>query len=610
MLSRSRHYRHRTPLTRFTDQVSRLELLWPLPLIGLGIFQVAEPILVALALLLAGLPWVARWLASGRLTRRAVIGGALALLAVSTLVGVWASYNPALSWPLMVTLLGSISLFFAVVNTSVSLRQVAGGLVVAAALLAFYFIGQYGYFNYPDEAGLLAKPARFISSLLPELVFFTPYLNAAAGFLESTLLLSLVLAWQSRGGKRAAWSVAATLILYGLIISASRGAWLGLVVVFGLWGLLLIRHRILRGMIAGIGLVAVGIGTYLLIHMILGGSSLPGLSSTLETVQGRMILYRNSLYLWSDYPFTGIGLGDTFAMVYSRYQLLIQVPFLTYSFNLFLSVGLGLGLLGLAALFWLLISFYIFVFRIERIGLSKRGWLFFRAAWLGATASFLHGLSDAPQFAGSGWTMPMLLAVLGLTVALGNQALDDEEEMEENSQTALLRWVGITVAAVLLIAGAIFFWRPLLGMWYANLGAIEQTRAELSPDLDDSAREAANVAAVNNFARALSVMPVQPVANRRLGLLALNRQNFETAAVYLEQAYRQEPGNQATLKALGLAYVWLDRLDQAEPLLRQRDDRDEIIEELGNWSSWWASQGQPGLAAQAQEMARRLLAAP
>ena len=206
----------------------------------------------------------------------------------------------------------------------------------------------------------------------------------------------------------------------------------------------------------------------------------------------------------------------------------------------------------------------------------------------------------------------MLLGVLGLTVTLGHLALDeDKEEAGEASRTTYRFWGGLGIAAVVLIVvGAIIFWRPLLGAWYANLGSIQQTRAELSPDLDDSIREATTIAAVNNFARALSVRPVQPVANRRLGLMALDRQNFETAVLYLEQAYRQEPGNQATLKALGLAYVWTGQLDLAEPLLQQRDDLSEVIEELGNWSSWWAGQGRPELAAYASAMAQRLLGEP
>lgn len=608
MLNRSRYQQRRTSLTRFTDQVATLELLWPFPLIGLGVFKVEEPILIVLALALAGLPWLTRWLVLGQLTRRASIGGALALLVISAPVGVWASYNPALSWPLLLTLLGSVSLFFAIVNTTVSPHRIAGGLVIAAVLLAFYFVGQYGYFTYPDEVGRLANLGRLTGSILPPFVFFTPHPNAAAGFLESTLLLSLVLTWQARGGKRIAWGLAVILIVYGLIISGSRGAWLGLGVAFGLGGLLLIRNRTFQGIIVSVTLTAVVLGTYLLTQTAFSRSSLPGLSSVLETAQSRLILYRNSLYLWSDYPFTGIGLGDTFALVYSRYQLLIPVPFLTYSHNLFLSVGLGFGLLGLVALFWLLISFYIFIFRVERVSSSEDGWPLFRSAWLGATTTFLHGLTDAPQFAGSGWTMPMLLGVLGLAIALGHLALDEAGMDEEDSRISQNFWWGGAVSAILLAAGVIIFWQPLLGVWYANLGVVQQTWAELAPNLDDSAREAANRAAVDDFARALNAAPTQPAANRRLGLMALNRENFETAAVYLDQAYHQEPGNQATLKALGLAYVWLGQLDRAEPLLQQRDDRSEVIEELGNWSSWWTSQGRTELASYAREMAKRLSA--
>ncbi|NJN98069.1 MAG: tetratricopeptide repeat protein [Anaerolineales bacterium] len=117
-------------------------------------------------------------------------------------------------------------------------------------------------------------------------------------------------------------------------------------------------------------------------------------------------------------------------------------------------------------------------------------------------------------------------------------------------------------------------------------------------------------AAVDDFTHALSINPVQPVANRRLGLMALDRENFETAVVYLSQAYHQEPGNQATLKALGYAYLWTGQPDSAEPLLRQLDNQSELAEELTNWSLWWNNHNKPELAEYAGEMVRRLSAEP
>jgi tetratricopeptide (TPR) repeat protein len=351
---------------------------------------------------------------------------------------------------------------------------------------------------------------------------------------------------------------------------------------------------------------------YTLVAMVLTGPQLPVFGSILETANSRLILYRNSLHLLADYPFTGLGLGDTFAMLYSRYQLLIPVPFLTYSHNLFLSVGLGLGGLGLLALAWLLASFYAFVIRVEKARGKVRHLLLFRAAWLGATVTFIHGLTDAPQFTGSGWTMPMLFGILGLTVALGRSALneDDREEAERDARYRRWGWLALAAVVVILFGLAAIFWRPLMGAWYANLGALQQTQAELSPNLDSAAREAAATQAVNYFARALTLVPAQATANRRLGLMALNRENFETAAIYLEQAYQQEPKNQATLKALGYAYLWTGQPDLALKLLQQIDDQSELVEELDTWSWWWSTQNRVDLSRYSGEMAQRLSAEP
>ena len=213
-----RHRRNHLALSQFADQVVALELIWPFPLIAVGVLGIHEPVLASLAVVLALLPWFARWLVFGKLTNHTFISGALVLLVMGGLVGIWASYDSALSWPIFFTLLGSVGLFFAIVNTHVSLRRVAVGLVVAAALLAFYFVSQYGYFYYPTAVGRLASLGRMTSSLLPKFVFFTPYLNATAGFLESVLLLSLVLAWRAQGGERLAWSGATIIIIYGLLI--------------------------------------------------------------------------------------------------------------------------------------------------------------------------------------------------------------------------------------------------------------------------------------------------------------------------------------------------------------------------------------------------------
>lgn len=607
-----RYHFQRLSFVQHADWVLAPELLWPVPLIVIGVLRILDPLWIGVALGLVFLPWVTRWLILGQTARPAFIGGSLALLGVSGLVGVWVSYDPGLSWPLCFTLLGSIALFFAIINTRISPWKVSRGLVLAAALLACYFIGQYGHFDYPLEVGRLPSLGRTTGSFLPDLVFFTPHPNAVAAFLEGIIFLGLVLIRQAHGVKRLVWSLILALTIYGLLISASRGAWLGLAVGGIIWGIWLTPNQSWRRGMAWPELTVVGLAILVFVWLSQNDWSIPVVRSMMETADSRLSLYRNSLYLWGDYPFTGIGLGDTFALVYSRYQLLLHVPYFTYSHNLFLSVALGLGVFGLISLIWLLISFYTFVIRVEWTNLSQKSRLLFRAAWLGVTVTFIHGLTDSPQFAGSGWTMPMLFGLLGVTVVSGRQALAENQNRNIRQKVLVLRQrMGIMAVGIVVIVVAIIvtgFGRPLLSAWYVNLGALHQTRAELAPSLDDLARAQETQLAIADFTQALSLEPEQPVAHRRLGLIAFRQENYDKAIVYLEQVYPQEPHNQVTLKALGYAYMWTGRLDKAEEMLRQMDDQARVVHELGDWSAWLKSQGQIALSTYTAQVAQQLVA--
>ena len=589
---------------KLAERILAWELVWPLPLLVIGILGLQVPLLVILSLVLACMPWLARWIVTGRITRPSFLGNALGLLAISAGIGVWAAYDRALSWPMLLTLLGSLSLFFAIINSDAPTRHIAGGLAVAAGLLALYFVGQYAHFGYGEAVG--RRPGYLgglTGSLLPRLVLFTPDPNAMAGFLEGALLASLALAWSARGRGRWAWGCAAALIGYALLITGSRGAWVGVAVALAMGALLLIPSRALRLALGALGIAGAVAAVSFAGRLAASGQQLVFFSSALDTAGNRLALYLNSLHLLADYPLTGIGLGDTFAMVYSRYQLLILVPFLTYSHNLFLSVALGQGVLGLLALAWLLIGFYVFAARVELAGVRQPSLFLFRAAWLGATATFVHGLIDSPQFSASRWTMPMLFALLGLAIRIG---LPATARLEWGVGRRGWRWIGPAAVALTLIVAGLVFRQQLAGAWQANLGALYQTQAELAPDLDDIGRETAMAQAVAHFERTLVISPAHPAANRRLGLIALGRQDFETAAAYLERAYPLERSNQATLKALGYAYLWTGRLDPARELFRQVQLRSELVKELDYWRWWWGEQGQPDLARYAEEMKERL----
>jgi tetratricopeptide (TPR) repeat protein len=202
----------------------------------------------------------------------------------------------------------------------------------------------------------------------------------------------------------------------------------------------------------------------------------------------------------------------------------------------------------------------------------------------------------------------MLFAVLGLAVAIGRRALvsSTEDVKTSGSVKHWWKWIWWTLLIVGIFGAAMIFRRSLASAWYANMGAVYQTWADLSPELDDASRDIARHQAITYFDRSLNLNPSQPAANRRFGMMALERQVFDVAVVYLSRAYHQQPNNQATLKALVLAYTWSGQLNSAEQIFQQLDDQSSLVYELGVWSWWWNTQGRVDLAGYAHKMVQRL----
>ena len=156
---------------------------WSLPLIALGALRLtSNPFLISIAISLALISWLVRWRTSSQPWKLTTMGGALILFVVSALVGMAVTYDVGVSLPMLLTLLGSVSLFWAIVNFSVSPRHIGEILVMLACLLAFFYVGQR-------------------LSLIPAVVF-APHRNAVAGFLEGVLFLPVIITHQTNGHER------------------------------------------------------------------------------------------------------------------------------------------------------------------------------------------------------------------------------------------------------------------------------------------------------------------------------------------------------------------------------------------------------------------------
>lgn len=528
------------------------------------------------------------------------------LFALSAILGVWPAYDPDLSIATLIAILSSVTLYFSIARFArswVVLRTIGILTLLVSSLFGLYVITQYSYLGY-QKGGVIAQFGQ-LTTLLPNLHGFTPQPNAAAAFLEAAVPLGIGLTLSSRKtAAKTALAMGTLIVTYAIFLTASRGSWLGLGVTTGIAVALVALARLQRRtaiLVVGAGILAIGIGLIAIIA--LGPDRLPFLASTFSRASDRGRLFQNSLYLASDYGLTGIGLGDAFAMVYSRYSLLIQVPFLSYAHNLPLSIWLNQGLAGLIALAGIVVTFYQLVHRVRRFARPPH---LFAGAWLGVTATLLHGLTDAPQYAaGSHWVMPMLFVAIGLAAGSGRLAIVESRPDGTSKAWSVPRPIAIG-AAIAVIALLIIFSRPALALLDTNLGALEESRAELAPGLTVEQRREGFASAGTWYQRALAVDSTQPSANRRAGNLAVELERFEEAVPLLETAFDREPFNPAAIKGLGLAYTWVGRAQEAARMFHRLDDPHGMETELYTWAGYRRQRNQPLLFAYALEAAQAM----
>ncbi len=547
-------------------------------------------IAAGLALLLGS--FLLRWSVAGHLGRLTPLDVPWALLLVGALVGLWASYDVSLSLPVLLVLVANVSLYHVVVNAPQP-RALAQVAVVAGLAAGAYFLAQYQYTGFQDKSMLASWLGRTISGRFPRLGWWSPSPNGVASLLEGLVPLAVALAITGRSWVwRIVGGVPAAVMGLALVVTASRGAWMALAVGMVLW----LASRWRAGLVAlavGVPIVAVALAGYLVLTKGADLQYVPGIGPVLHELfarPDRLEVYRGSLRLIQDFPLTGIGLGEVFALVYSRYVLLIRVPFLTYSHNLYLTIWLGHGLLGVIGIGWLLVTLVLLVIREEKKGHSSA---LFQAAWIGVAIVLVHGLFDARQYVDL-WAMWPLFVLPALVVSSQSRTLAEEP-------ARLQRLAGLRKLALgllfLLVVGGVLMWRPVAAMAYANLGAVRQAKAELA-DLPADASEMGLRLAADCYEQALELDPHDRTASLRLGNLAVDSRRYEEGVAYLETVWQASPRDPTARKALGLAYVWVGQTQRAAELL---SETPEIVAELNAWGWWHEEQGRRQLAMRAYQ---------
>ncbi len=581
---------------------SQQGIIWALLLAALGILTVSEHfqpwVILAAGLLVAALGL--SFARSGSPFLRTGLEIPWVLTLFSAGVAVWAAYDPRPAALQFARLLAASVLFYAIVLSSEQVqRWVASIFLLAASGLALYWPLRHDFSGDAVKFTPLNAAGRWLNAHMAVLPGPAVQVNVAAGTLAVALPFGLALLWEAHRGERRRsvlfYAGLSALILVSLILTSSRGAWLGVMTAAGLGGLAWVQRRwfspprrkkIFWTVIAILGVSVVG--------GIIASGNLDRLMGQIPDPNGslysRLTLWREGLHLIPDYLFIGSGLM-TFRLVYAIYGILINVPFHEHFHNIFLEVWFEQGILGLVSLVWMGVFFLAGAWRgLDSLASEHRSGFTSAIGWAGCAALLIatvHGMVDVVFYVKR--TLPLVGVLTGFAYLL---AATKPSGQRQNFRTRkIFAWMAVGV----LLLGAILFHRPLIGQFYANIGAVLQSRTVLSrydpdrfadPTLDTIRRTTDLSAAENNFQRALAWDPNNLTALQRLTEITMSRGDYPAALNYIQTAWDSGSRDGSTRLLLADALIPIGEDQQAADAVRGlRWAEDHLWGEF--WYRYW-----------------------
>ena len=580
----------------------------------------ALPQIGAWPLVLALLPWLLRFISTRRLTQRTPFDLPLALFVLTAALAVWAAYDRETAWSKFWLIVGAVLLFYAFANARATPAMVRVGLLTTFSVgLSLYFLATNDWAPSQSAISTVTRLGQSLQRYLPRVAGPRLNPNEAGGLLAMLLPFvawGAIKSWQRatdssipREGTRwlctlLLWGALA-LVLFGLLMTASRGAWLACGVaglIAGLWWAIggLKRSDIGWQKWSRLGLLVAGLVAVLGLGLILIGVEQIPLARLFDpsTWFNRIEFQRNSLTLVKDYPLIGAGL-DGFEMLYSTYVLLIHVGYISHSHNLFLDVAIGQGLPGLLALIWMWVLFAAVVWRSVRQPKPNSSQAATPASLVGIAGLslliiLLHGTVDTALY-GRG------VLFLFVPMAFAVQTAQQEKHQIRQRRVLSLVVIGLPLGLVLLWPGR------SLSLAHSNLGSVHQSQAELSlyswPEwpIQDAVRRKVDLSRpMSEFEKALDWNPRNATANRRLGMIELSLGQYEDALAHLEAAYAAEPDVTTTRQLLGEALIVNGRVEEGQALWT---DANKEQGQLGLRVDWYQHIGETERAEWVQQAA-------
>ena len=527
--------------------------------------------------------------------RRTPFDLVLVLFLVMALVGLWAAYNRQIALDKFLMLVLAIMIYYAIASQpSNSSRLLIGLISVIGVLLSLHFLLYDDWRTLPADFRIITRLGLSWMAVRPQLQgqALTPNITAGvlAGFFPFTLAFGLIF-WQRRSIIDRAWlplTIAGCITglqALAIFMTSSRGAWFALMISLGLWVVWRFWYkfqaqlkRLWKPSLV-IGGITLGILAGLLIFIQASDPArIIDLAPGLPVGQSREGIDSFTLRLIRDFPITGGGLG-AFPGLFSQYMLVIPNLMFEYSHNMYLDVALEQGLPGLLAFLVILVCSGLLLLRAPRDEDVRPGLSLLRqAAFVSLVVMLIHGVIDDAYYGVRG--TPFLWVIAGLAVYahpdIKTLAGIFQSHQEQSGKIyALKRWKWLAWGSISLavIFTCVITWRQLAAGWLANLGAVHMAQVQLSDFPNDVWRSRDIGASLDGarilFENALSLDPANQTALYRLGLIAMQNQDYPAAAGYLEAAYRQDVGHRGVKKNLGYAYVWGGEFEPAQAVLGQ-----------------------------------------
>jgi len=506
---------------------------------------------VTVGLIFLGTSFILRGLRTGRLFPKNGLEIPLILFIISAAIATWIAFDRPTAALQFARILAGCALFYAVIDSSQNVRHwIAALLVLAAVVLAIYWPIQHDFNTQPAKFEPVTQLGLWINSHLPEVDFsfltgHAIHPNVAAGTLLLAIPFGVYLSsvWRRAGRTVPAFlSFGATLIITGgLLMTGSRGAWLGLVGASLIAGLVWIQRRwFFNPRDRSFFWITASLGTITFIVYLMLTSSLGVLVNQIPDPTGslvsRTLLWRQGMSLIRDYPFTGGGL-KTFWLVHPTYALLSNLRFLQHAHNSFLEVWIEQGILGALALLagTLVVATWAWD-ALSRVEVRVCAW----AGLFSLTAVALHGLFDVVFYIER--TLPLIGLALGFAWYASSYS---QIAVSTHIVNRRYVWIGGIILAVMLLSGYLF--KPeILSAWNSNMGAIDQNHAELpfyAPQQYDSLsidqiRLLTDLSqAENEFNRALHYNNSNATALHRLTQVEMSRSEFSLALEHMAAAW-------------------------------------------------------------------------